>query len=354
MKGLKILIIGKGAGDHALARAIAKNPLVDRLYVIPGNAGLRKEAAPNHFLTTTSLSEIVNFIKVEHIDYTIVNDIEALQAGLVDLLNKEGLPSFGPSKKAAGLHKNIALVKDIMPDLPIYKGDKNYRPEKEVLISLFTDSSNVCPLPGLFCINKIPDYDGDTEGLAALLPHPVLKEEEISLAKAEIVLPFIKALAKADFFFEGILSFRIYMTEKGPALRDIYANMDDLAACLLYTELESDALDLFTAVNKDKLSEIKPAFNESPACGLILLNCDYPHTYESGLDVEVDRKYYKDFYFSDVKQLQGALKTNGGRIAAIVKSASTYKEAYEEALDLTEKIQYESKFYLKDLEEYLK
>lgn len=354
MKGLRILIIGRGAGDHALARAIKKNPLVDRLHVLPGNAGLRKEASLNPFIKITSLKEFVNYIKVEHIDYTIVNDIEAIEAGLVDKLRNEGLACFGPSKRAGSIHKNLDLVKEIMPDLPIYKGDENYSPEKEVLISLFTDGSHICPLPGLFCINKIPDYDGDAEGLVALFPHPALKEEEISQAKAEIVLPFIKAMSKVDFYFEGILSFRVYMTEKGPALRDIYANMDDLAACLLYTELKSDALDLFTAVSKDKLSEIKPIFNESPACCLILLNGDYPHTYESDLDIEVDRKYYKDFYFSDVKQHQGALKTNGGRIAAIVKSGPTYKEAYKEALDQAEKIQYKSKFYLKDLGEYLK
>ncbi len=110
---MKILIVGSGGREHAIAASVAKSPKVSKIYCAPGNAGigLIAECVP---IGAMEFDKITAFAKEKEIDLTIVGMDDPLVGGLVDELEKEGLRAFGPRKNAAILEGSKAFSKDLM------------------------------------------------------------------------------------------------------------------------------------------------------------------------------------------------------------------------------------------------
>jgi len=109
---MRVLVVGSGGREHALAWAIAASPLVDALYCAPGNAGIAEEAecVP---IRATDIAGLVGFCRRERIDFVVVGPEAPLVLGLVDALEGEGVPAFGPSAAAAALEGSKAYAKDL-------------------------------------------------------------------------------------------------------------------------------------------------------------------------------------------------------------------------------------------------
>jgi phosphoribosylamine--glycine ligase len=109
---MRVLVVGSGGREHALAWAIAASPLVDTLYCAPGNAGIAEEAecVP---IRATDIAGLVGFCRRERIDFVVVGPEAPLVLGLVDALEAEGVPTFGPSAGAAALEGSKAYAKDL-------------------------------------------------------------------------------------------------------------------------------------------------------------------------------------------------------------------------------------------------
>ena len=109
---MKILVVGAGGREHALAWAIAASPLVDALYCAPGNAGIAEEAecVP---VRATDIRGLVGLCRREQIDFVVVGPETPLVLGLVDALEAEGIAAFGPSAAAAALEASKAFAKDL-------------------------------------------------------------------------------------------------------------------------------------------------------------------------------------------------------------------------------------------------
>ncbi|MDR1018445.1 MAG: phosphoribosylamine--glycine ligase [Lachnospiraceae bacterium] len=110
---MKVLIVGGGGREHAIANSVAKSDKVDKIYCAPGNAGIGQIATlvpigPMEF------EKIVDFAKTEKIDLVIVGMDDPLVGGLVDELEKEGIRTFGPRKNAAIIEGSKAFAKDLM------------------------------------------------------------------------------------------------------------------------------------------------------------------------------------------------------------------------------------------------
>lgn len=110
---MKILIVGSGGREHAIAASVAKSPKVSKIYCAPGNAGigLIAECVP---IGAMEFDKITAFAKEKEIDLTIVGMDDPLVGGLIDELEKEGLRAFGPRKNAAILEGSKAFSKDLM------------------------------------------------------------------------------------------------------------------------------------------------------------------------------------------------------------------------------------------------
>jgi phosphoribosylamine--glycine ligase len=109
---MRILVVGSGGREHALAWAIAASPLVDRVYCTPGNAGIAEDAecVPIGVMDTAG---IIGFCKNAAVDLVVVGPEAPLVAGLVDALEAEGIAAFGPSAAAAALEGSKGFMKDL-------------------------------------------------------------------------------------------------------------------------------------------------------------------------------------------------------------------------------------------------
>lgn len=110
---MKVLIVGGGGREHAIAYAVSKSPKVDKIYCAPGNAGIA-ELAECVDIQVMDFEEIAKFAKKIAADLVIVGPDDPLAAGIVDVLKGYGLKVFGPDGKAAILEGSKAFSKDLM------------------------------------------------------------------------------------------------------------------------------------------------------------------------------------------------------------------------------------------------
>ena len=110
---MKVLIVGSGGREHAIAFACAKSPKVDKIYCAPGNAGIAQiaECVP---IGAMEFDKLVDFAKSNAIDLTVIGMDDPLVGGIVDVFEKEGLRVFGPRKNAAILEGSKTFSKELM------------------------------------------------------------------------------------------------------------------------------------------------------------------------------------------------------------------------------------------------
>ncbi|ALP52161.1 phosphoribosylamine--glycine ligase [Candidatus Tenderia electrophaga] len=112
---MKVLVIGGGGREHALAWKAAQSPQVDRVFVAPGNAGTAREPGlENLAIGAEDVAALVDFARRQGIDLTIVGPEAPLVRGLVDAFQAAGLPCFGPTQAAAQLEGSKVFTKDFL------------------------------------------------------------------------------------------------------------------------------------------------------------------------------------------------------------------------------------------------
>ena len=126
---MKVLLVGSGGREHAIAYALKKSPKLTELHAIPGNPGI-KEIATCHPGDVADIQSILKFVQENEIDFTVVGPEVPLCLGLVDLLEDNGYKAFGPRKEAANLEGSKAFAKEFMVkhNIPtaLYKEVKTY------------------------------------------------------------------------------------------------------------------------------------------------------------------------------------------------------------------------------------
>lgn len=110
---MKVMVVGGGGREHAIIKKIKKSPKVSQIYALPGNGGIAADATCVN-IGATDLERIVEFAKENQIEFAVVAPDDPLVLGLVDLLKAEGIPCFGPEKKAAIIEGSKAFSKELM------------------------------------------------------------------------------------------------------------------------------------------------------------------------------------------------------------------------------------------------
>lgn len=126
---MKVLVVGTGGRDHAIAWKFTQSPRVDQVYVAHGNAGIARTATCVNLKT---IEEMALFAEKEKIDLTFVGPEKPLSAGIVDLFESRGLPIIGPNKAASRLESSKCDAKTMMRELgiPVPEFENFYDPEK--------------------------------------------------------------------------------------------------------------------------------------------------------------------------------------------------------------------------------
>ena len=135
---MKVLIVGSGGREHAIAWKVAQSPKVDKIYCAPGNAGIA-EYAECVAIGAMEFDKLVAFAKEKEIDLTVIGMDDPLVGGVVDAFEAEGLRVFGPRKNAAILEGSKAFSKDLMKKYNIpTAGYENFDNPEAALVYLET------------------------------------------------------------------------------------------------------------------------------------------------------------------------------------------------------------------------
>ncbi len=313
---MKVLVIGAGGREHALAWKLAQSPRVQTVFVAPGNAGTGAEPQVRN-VAITDLGELCDFAVREKVALTVVGPEAALAAGAVDLFRARGLRIFGPTKAAAELESSKAFAKDFMrrhaiptaayavfddagaahahvdagavptvvkaDGLAAGKGvvvattraeahtaiDSVLASGGRVVIEEFLageEASFMCVCDGTGVLSLATSQDhkrlGDddagpnTGGMGAYSPAPVVTPNVHARVMHEIVLPTLSGMAAEGRPFSGFLYAGLMIDAQGaPRTVEFNCRLGDPEAQPILMRLKSDLFDLLlqaTAPSPDK------------------------------------------------------------------------------------------------------
>lgn len=179
---MKILIIGNGGREHALAWKIAQSPLAKAIFVAPGNAGTAQELkSQNIAIPATDIDNLIAFAKQEKIDLAIVGPEAPLALGIVDQFQQAGLKCFGASQKCAQLETSKAYAKIFMQENHIPTADFNTLESLGPAIALIRSHPNY----------RVIKADGLAAGKGVVVAHS--EEEAIHAVKEMLAGQFGEA-----------------------------------------------------------------------------------------------------------------------------------------------------------------
>ena len=307
---MKVLVIGGGGREHALAWKLAQSPKVQRVYIAPGNGGTALDPALRN-VPITDPTALADFAAAEKITLTVVGPEAPLAAGIVDLFRARGLRIFGPTRAAAQLESSKAFAKDFMQrhGIPtalyasfteaaaahahverhgapiVVKADglaagkgvvvamsadeahaaidfmldgkagarvviEEFMAGEEASFIVVADGKNVLPLATSQDHKRIGDGDTgpNTGGMGAYSPAPVVTPNVHARAMHEIVLPTIAGMAADGTPFSGFLYAGLMIDAAGnPRVVEFNARLGDPEAQVLLMRLKTDLFDVLMA-----------------------------------------------------------------------------------------------------------
>lgn len=170
---MKVLIIGSGGREHAIAWKLSKSKKITKLICAPGNAGIR-ELAECVNISSENIEEICNYATKESVDLVVVGPEVPLSLGIVDALNEKGIDAFGPNKKCARLEASKAFTKKFLKkhNIPT-AGYKEYTDKKKLMMDI-----------GIFGYPMVLKADGLAAGKGVVIAET---EEEAKKAVEEMM-----------------------------------------------------------------------------------------------------------------------------------------------------------------------
>ena len=111
---MKLLVVGSGGREHAIAKKLLESKDVEQVFVAPGNDGIRLDGLDLINIGISEHSRLIDFAKANDVAWTFIGPDDALAAGIVDDFNAAGLKAFGPTKAAAELEWSKDFAKEIM------------------------------------------------------------------------------------------------------------------------------------------------------------------------------------------------------------------------------------------------
>jgi len=229
---MKVLIVGNGAREHALAWKFSKDPEVSHIYAIPGNAGIAELPKTKCFpYILENLQEeiktIKNFAKNGGINLTIVGPEKYLCAGIVNIFNENGLPIFGPSEEASQLEGSKILAKTIMQEMEIptapFKIFSN--PKKAKTYLKRCKKGKVIKADGLAGGKGVFPYEDPIEGIEAI--ELIMEQNRFGDSGNKIIIEDFLQGVEASFiaatdghtilpFASSVDHKKLYADDKGP------------------------------------------------------------------------------------------------------------------------------------------
>ena len=406
------MVVGNGGREHAIVKALKKNPRINKIYALPGNDGM--EEAITVDIGAKELDRIVEFAVGHKIDYAVVAPDDPLVLGLVDRLNDVGIPCFGPNKRAAIIEGSKAFAKDLMQKYGIPTAKYRVFSDRDEAVSYLKLQRYpvVIKADGLALGKGVIIADTEEEAIGAV--DSMMKDRVFGDSGKNVVIeefltgPEVSVLAFTDGktvkpMVSSMDHKRAADGDKGPNT----GGMGTIAPNPYYTDtiaaqcMDSIFLPTVRAMEKEgrtfrgclyfglmltadgpKVIEYNCRFGDPetqvvlPLMETDLLDAMLATTYGTLSETEIRFKkgaacciimasagyplaYKKGYeitcpscdgvYFAGVKKEGGKLLTNGGRVLGVTATASNLKDAIDSAYEKAAAISFENAYYRKDI-----
>ena len=346
---MKILLIGSGAREHALAMKIGASPLCDRLWTALGNAGIASSTP----LVPEDTHAVLDFCQTNAVDLVVMGPEKPLADGLSDALRNAGYPVFGPSQAAARLETSKAFMKTLCKQasvatasyetftdlslalkyaetaaLPMVikadglaagkgvviaqtrqeaiaalssmMGDRCFGDAgSRVVIEQFLDGEEVsvfalCDGKTVRYIGHAQDhkrvFDGDlgpnTGGMGAYAPAPILDDAGVDRVMTTIIQPVAQAMADQGCPFQGVLYAGLMMTAQGPFVIEFNARFGDPECQVLMPLMDQDIVPLLYACAVGTLNEHTVRLSTRHALCVVMASQGYPEHPLTGTPIQ--------------------------------------------------------------------
>lgn len=404
---MKVLLIGSGGREHALASALIRDTTVEQLHVAPGNPGIAGIAIC-HPVDIRENKAILELAKKLSVDLVVIGPEGPLVNALADELRKANIATFGPSKAAAQLEGSKHFAKQVMRDAGVPTGksftctnraeieraldafgapyvvkhdglaqgkgvvvtqDRAMAIEhallaKQVVIEEFLDGSEVSLFgisdgTTIIAMQPAQDFkralDGDlgpnTGGMGAYSPLPWAPDDIMQEVLEKVLNPTIKEMAASGTPFVGLLYAGLALTTKGLKVIEFNVRFGDPETQVLAPRLKTPLGQLLLAAATGKLENFGALdWSEQSAVTVVLASEGYPNSSEIGKEISAIETNPNSFVFHAGTQLvDGALLSNGGRVLAITGLGTDLTQARDAAYRTISRISLPGSHYRSDI-----
>ena len=408
---MKILLIGSGGREHALAWAISGSALTETLLIAPGSDAM---AAFGRCVDVAAddIEGLLALALAEQPDLVVVGPEAPLVAGLVDRLAEVGLPAFGPSAAAARLEGSKAFAREacarfgihqpafaICRDIDAARGacvikadglaagkgvvvaddaDEALTAAAEMLEGRFGDAGATLlveerisgPEASLFALVDGADvlfmgsaqdhkraYDGDrgpnTGGMGAVSPAPRLDEALRERVMDDIVRPLAKGMAEDGMPYRGILYVGLMLTDDGPQVIEFNCRLGDPEAQVILPRLRSDLVAAMLATIEGTLGHVSLRWDERSAVTVVMAAKGYPGAYEKGSVIAGTERAAGGnvmlFHAGTKVDADGTVRANGGRVLAVTGLGQDVGAARAAAYGAVDRLDWPDGFCRRDI-----
>jgi phosphoribosylamine--glycine ligase len=397
---VKVLVVGSGGREHALAWKLAQCEELSELHAAPGNPGIAA-LGRCHPVRADDAEAVLDLSTEIGIDLVVVGPEAPLAAGLADVLRHAGVAVFGPGAAAARIESSKAFAKEVMlaagvptaaeltevrapcvvkaDGLAAGKGvwvcrisseaDEAWRRARslgervvveELLegeeVSLFAlcDGVDALPLAPAQDYKRLRDDDEgpNTGGMGSYSPVPSVGPDEVEELVDTVHRPVLRELAERGAPFQGLLYAGLMLTEDGPRVLEFNCRFGDPETQAILPRLDGDLLGALAAAAAGSLGEVELAASPEAAVTVVLASRGYPDEPETGIEIRgvADAEAAGALVFHAGTALRGeTLVSAGGRVLNVTATGTTAAAARERAYGAVERIEFPGALYRRDI-----
>lgn len=403
---MKILLVGSGGREHALALGLQADPACTELHCAPGNPGT-SQIATNHLVAVTDNAAIVELAKNLSVDLVVIGPEVPLVNGVADLLRAAGITTFGPSKAAAQLEGSKHFAKGVMRDAgvptsrsftcenqeeienalnafgaPYVVKDDGLAAGKGVVvtddraialahalsckrvvieeflngpeISLFgiSDGRNILPMQPAQDFKRAYDFDKgpNTGGMGAYSPLPWAPDDIVEETYEKVLAPMVAEMSARGTPFVGLLYAGLALTDHGLRVIEFNARFGDPETQVLIPRLKTPLATLLYKAATDSLDDVALEWRDESAVTVVLAAPGYPDAPQvNGAITKIPVIADTQIFHAGTTQSGEALVSAGGRVMTITGLGEDLTQARDRAYRAISQIELSGSFYRSDI-----
>jgi phosphoribosylamine--glycine ligase len=397
---VRVLLVGSGGREHALAWKLTQAPDLEELHAAPGNPGIAA-LGRCHPVRAEDSEGLLTLARSLEVDLVIVGPEAPLVAGVADELRHLGVPVFGPSSGAARVEGSKTFAKDVMQSagVPTAESLSIARPPcvikadglaagkgvfvchdqaqldvalrgaasfgdsivieellegEEISVFALCDGARALALPVVQDFKRADDGDTgpNTGGMGSYSPVAGFGPAEVEEMLDTVHRPVLEELAARGTPFVGVLFAGLMLTEDGPRVLEFNCRFGDPETQSLLPRVDGDFLGALALAAAGDLSSVDLEIAEAAAVTVVLAAGEYPAANDIGSPIDGigDAERAGALVFHAGTALKGdQLVTNGGRILAVTGTGGTVADARERAYAACDHISFPGMRYRRDI-----